>query len=202
MITEANKLKRISECKGKLKDVLTDEQIIQLCIDGSCPHYIILNPITKEESIWFIPSELNAWFDSNYILRRDGLVTTTYTFLHFNNSLCDNNGQVPDELTRINNLYKLPIENLTTPAGIYFLCKGKKIQYIGQAVNVGRRIIDHINDGIKEFDNVYFITCHTKQLSEVEKAFIRYFQPPYNKTSLIKPTDFDVNLVNSLMNTF
>jgi hypothetical protein len=197
---KANKLKKISECKGKVKDVISDNEILQLCIDGVCPHYVIINPITKEESIWFMPSELNEWFESNYILQRTGTINTTYTFLHFNNSICEEKGQVPTELTRINNLYTLPIENISTPAGVYFLCKGKKIQYIGQAVNVGRRIIDHMNEGVKEFDKVYFITCHVKQLSEVEKAFIRYFQPTYNKTSLITPNDFDINLVNSLMN--
>lgn len=36
-----SKLRKIENCKGKIKEIMTDSQIISLAIDGAIPHYII-----------------------------------------------------------------------------------------------------------------------------------------------------------------
>lgn len=195
---DANKLRKITDCKGRIKEIIGDDGVLKLARDGICPHYIITNPITKEETIWFIPSELNQWFDDNYVRYNQGYFNQIYNFIHFNKDIHSVKSDVPEELSRINNLYHLPIENISTPPGIYFLCKNNKIKYIGQSVNVGSRVITHMNEGIKDFDSVYFISCPINKLTELECALIRYFQPELNKTSKIKSSPKDKELIESL----
>lgn len=195
---DSSKLRKIQDCKGRLKEIIGDEGVLKLAKDGICPHYIITNPITKEESIWFIPSELNEWFDDNFVTCRKGHFIQNYSFYHFNKELHKVNDKVPDELIRIKDLYRLPIENVSTPPGIYFLCKEGKIKYIGQAVNVAGRIIQHLNEGVKDFDSVYFIACPINQLTQLETSLIRYFQPELNRKSKLGYCDTDEIIYESL----
>ncbi len=197
-MVDANKLKKIQDCRGRLKEIVGDEGVLQLAKDGICPHYIITNPITKEESFWFVPSEINEWFESNYIRYNEGGFTPSYTFIYFNKDLHKAADGIPEELNKVSDLYHLPIEHIITPPGVYFLCKNKKIQYIGQASNVGSRIITHISDGLKDFDSVYFIACPINRLTEIESALIRYFRPNLNKTCRVSANQKDVSLVESL----
>jgi len=39
-------------------------------------------------------------------------------------------------------------------SGIYFLCQGATVVYVGQSKNVGKRIRTHFKDPKKEFDTV------------------------------------------------
>jgi len=198
---EANKLKKIEDCKGKLKQIVGDEGVLQLAKDGSCPHYIIINPITKEESIWFIPSELNEWFDENFIHYKEGNFVQNYKFTYFDKEVHRATKKVPDELLNIKNLLELPIENISTPSGIYFLCKENKIKYIGQSNYITGRVTQHIAEGIKDFSNVFFISCPLNKLNELETLLIRHFQPELNKKSIGKfNTSCEDNKVFELLN--
>lgn len=193
-----DKLKKITDCKGKYKDIIGEDGILQLAKDGICPHYVLINPLTKEETIWFIPSELNEWYQNNYTTYREGEASMNYKFLYFNQYENKATGQIPDELVHIKNLYSLPIEYISTPPGIYFLCKGKKIQYIGQAVNVSSRIINHISEGVKDFDSVFYVICPIKQLNELESALIKFYQPELNKTFKTEPSHDDMQIIELL----
>lgn len=197
-MVDANKLRRIEDCKGRMKDIVGYDGVLQLARDGVCPHYIITNPITKEESIWFVPSEINNWFEENYVRYSKGYYTPEFTFVHFDKEANRCAGDVPLELSRIRDLYQLPIEHINTPPGVYFLCKGDKIKYIGQASNVSGRIVTHISEGMKDFDKVYYITCGLNRLNEMESALIRYLQPEYNKTKHGIANGRDKIIVSSL----
>jgi len=199
---DASKLKQIQDCKGRLKEIVGDNGVMQLAKEGILPHYVILNPITKEESIWFIPSEINNWFENNYIKYNSGHFTPKFEFIYFNRDLHKPNKEVPHELSKIKDLYKLPFENISTPPGIYFLCKENSIQYVGQASNISKRILTHISDGIKDFTDVYFITCTLNRLTELESALIRVFNPPLNQTCKIAPSKKDIEIVNLLTKEF
>jgi hypothetical protein len=177
---DASKLKSISDCKGKIKDILNDNDIIALAKNGICPHYLITNPITKEETIWFIPSELNDWFVNTFVQYRQGHFEQKHNFIYFNKYEFKIKSKIPDELLIIDNLFELPIGNIFTTSGIYFLCLDGKIKYIGQAENISARAYTHYKEGIKNFDSVFFITCPKKQLFELENSLIKYFRPEYN----------------------
>jgi len=84
----------------------------------------------------------------------------------------------PISLFFIKNLKKFTIAR--HPPCVYFLCKDKKVVYIGQTVDLYDRINSHLRDGRKEFDEVYYVSIPTSELSKVESAFIKVFKPKYN----------------------
>lgn len=194
----ASRLRRIQNCRGRLKEIVGDEGVIQLAKDGICPHYVMINPITEEETIWFNPSELNEWFETNFVKYKEATFVQKYTFLHFNKEMHTTSGEIPEELLKIKELYQLPLENIPTPPAIYFLCKEGKIKYIGQAANVSARVITHISEGLKDFDNVFFITCPINRLTELESSLIRYYRPELNKTCQKNLNEQDITIVKSL----
>lgn len=193
------KLRKIEDCKGKLKDIIGNEGILHLAKEGICPHYVIINPITKEETIWFIASELNRWLDENYIKHKDGHFTPEYHFIYLDKKLYKPKNDVPEELLKIHNLYQLPIDNIHTPPGVYFLCKDKEIRYVGKSINVAHRLMYHIAENTKEFNAVFYIPCPYSKLTEIESALIRYFRPMYN-TNIGKAREEDDYIINSVMN--
>lgn len=197
---DASKLKKAEDCRGRIKEMVGDDGLIQLAKDGIIPHYVVKNPLTGEESFWFIASEINDWFNQNYIRYVNGFFTPKFEFLIFdpNNYAIGQEDVIPPELSKVQDLYKLPMEAINTPPGIYFLCKGSAIQYIGQAANVSARVFTHMNEGLKDFDQVYFITCPINRLNKLESALIRYYQPPYNRGLSKKTKGADVSIVESL----
>jgi hypothetical protein len=177
------KLKSIQDCKGRLKEFIGDEGILSLAKEGICPHYVLKNPSTQEESIWFVPSELNEWIEKNFLLFNEGFLSQKYCFIHFDKTMHKAVGSIPRELESIEDLYELPMQAIYTPPGIYFLCRDAQIQYVGQSTNVLKRILTHISEGVKDFDSVYFITCPKSQLDNLEKELINCYKPPLNKVA-------------------
>jgi hypothetical protein len=80
---------------------------------------------------------------------------------------------VPPELRLIKDLRNVP-QMIKCP-GVYFLCKGGKLLYIGQSVQIQPRIYGHMRS--KDFDSAYFIPVEKTYLSKFEAAFIHYFKP-------------------------
>lgn len=63
--------------------------------------------------------------------------------------------------------------------GVYFLFKGDELEYIGQSINVFRRLNDHLKD--KVFDNYSFVCCDSKYDAEkLEKQLIEKYKPRLN----------------------
>ena len=80
--------------------------------------------------------------------------------------------------------------------GIYFLILKKKIVYVGQSINIYKRLDRH--KGKKEFDSVTFIDCHPDDLTRLEAAYIAKFQPPLNAMGK-KPFYFRDKRLNELV---
>lgn len=194
-----DKLKKISDCKGKLKQLVGDEGVLQLAKLKICPHYILINPITNEEHIYFDPAELNEWFVENYCKYNEGGINLNYNFHYFDKDLNTAKYDVPIELSQIKDLFELSIEQINTPPGIYFLCLDKKIQYIGKSVTISDRVISHIKENVKQFDKVFYVVCPLNELDSFETALIRYYKPPLNKTYLQNPDENDLLLVKSII---
>lgn len=185
MYMDINKLKTASELKSKLGKFLTTPQLIDLANRKIVPHYILTNPFSGEESVWFISSEVDAWI-RRYIREVNVIPQTELIFINYNTNECkiESHDIVPDELSMIKNLCKLPKVKINTPPGIYFLCNNKKIVYIGKAINVGDRIAEHVRERMKKFDSVYFVCCHIDQLTSIETACIKFFKPQYNVAAI------------------
>ena len=63
-------------------------------------------------------------------------------------------------------------------SGVYFLIKGHRVVYVGQATNVFRRVSDHA--GAKDFDGFTFISCKPESLNAIESLYIHYLKPQLN----------------------
>lgn len=192
---DATKLKKIQDCKGRYKEIIGDEDCLKLAHDGILPHYVIINPITKEQSLYFVASEINDWFNSNFIKYNEGYFPQSFHFHFFDKEQHQPTGDIPEELNKISDLYELPMSIINTPPGVYFLCADKVIVYIGQAVNISNRINAHIAQGLKSFNRVFFIPCPINRLNQLESSLIRYFKPPLNKTSIKTLTLHDENIL-------
>jgi len=89
----------------------------------------------------------------------------------------------------INNL-----SSLTDSQGIYFLYKNRELVYIGQALNIRRRIFQHVKAGEKMFNCVRIkVTNLSKNsLDMLEQMELNLFLkekgklPIYNKIMIIK----------------
>ena len=62
-------------------------------------------------------------------------------------------------------------------SGVYFLLDGDEIVYVGQAVNVYRRIPQHTE---KRFDRYAFVPCDIDALNILESLYIHCLRPRLN----------------------
>ena len=191
-----NKLRKATDLNSKLLKVISAEQIEDLAKGGLCPHYRLYNPASKEESIWFIASEMLEWFENNYIKVVKGHLNLEIKFLQF--SPVAEKTAVPSELSQIKELYELPLSALYNASGVYFLCLDGAIQYIGQSVNVSSRISQHISEKKKKFNQIFFTPCPENQLNDLEGFLVRKFNPPLTKSS---PTVRNLNIADSFFKT-
>ena len=59
--------------------------------------------------------------------------------------------------------------------GIYFLCKGQEVVYVGQSRNVLQRLYAH--DRSKDFDSVLMMPIPEELLNEIEQHWIERIKP-------------------------
>jgi hypothetical protein len=64
-------------------------------------------------------------------------------------------------------------------SGIYFLIRAGRVVYVGQSVNVFRRLSEHIKNGFK-FDAFTISLCDPKDLDRLESTYIRAIFPEDN----------------------
>jgi hypothetical protein len=200
-MVDVNKLRKANELKGKITQFLNPQQIEQLAINRAIPHYELTNPLTGKTSAWFLQDEVYEWLKT-YFVKYDFTLLPELIFVNFNESGYQiyPTDKVPPELSMVKPLYKLPMANLNTPPGVYFLCNEGKIIYIGKAVNVGSRLLEHKRNPEKVFDIVFFISCHLDQLLRIECACIKFFKPLLNITYAQTPmTQMDYDILDKIL---
>lgn len=74
--------------------------------------------------------------------------------------------------------------------GIYFLIKNNKIVYVGQSVNIFKRIADHIRSEKMDFDSYSFENYPKKNLNLIEAEYIIKFEPKLNSYMLPKNSKY------------
>lgn len=82
-----------------------------------------------------------------------------------------------------------PIEGLLskysmTMGVIYFLCKDRKVVYVGRSAKLESRIKSHRKR--KDFDAAYFMWVPLVGLDEIEEACISTLRPKLNKTLVMR----------------
>ena len=71
-------------------------------------------------------------------------------------------------------------------SGIYFLCDGNDVVYVGQSSDVIMRVIAHHREKKKVFDQVFFLPCCVKHLNREEEKYIKLLVPKYNSLRFSK----------------
>lgn len=62
--------------------------------------------------------------------------------------------------------------------GIYFLCDGDAVMYVGQSYGIGKRLRSHA--GTRYFTAVFAIACPEEHLDEAERRLIEILKPAWN----------------------
>lgn len=65
--------------------------------------------------------------------------------------------------------------------GVYFLYRGSFVVYVGQALDMRRRIGSHIYEAVKCFDSASCMVLPPSRLLSVEAHFIELFLPEFNR---------------------
>lgn len=73
------------------------------------------------------------------------------------------------------------LTGLAPIAGVYFLCRGEKIEFIGSSTDI-RRSIGHLRILPEEaWDRVYYISSPQRMSrSRLKRSLIRKYSPPLN----------------------
>jgi len=77
---------------------------------------------------------------------------------------------------------ELDIKMLEVRSGVYFLYNEDELVYIGQAQNIAARILQHICEGVKDFNRVRYDLVPIESLNVVETALIKSLKPRLNKS--------------------
>ena len=154
---------------------LSAERLENLATSGHAPHYYCdgLGPL-------FQKTELKQWISDNLVQARGGMPMPRELPV-----LCPidrtNTKQIPP--TPLLGLMGLAMLSIPPNiSGVYFLCDGDDVVYVGQSVQVVNRIATHLAEGRKKFDadRVFFMPCPPPDLNAVEGQFIRLLNPKYN----------------------
>lgn len=87
------------------------------------------------------------------------------------------------EMMEIDELLDIAQEPGST-CGVYVLLDGEEVVYVGQSGTMATRIENHIQGGLKIFDRFAIIPCSPADLTVTEAAYIRKYQPRYNRKGL------------------
>ena len=150
-------------------------QLQQWTEAGYAPHFIIGDGEPR-----FVRTELLAWIKANMVRRCGGLPVPKRLDVLVPVSQLPASVRLPIAISTIDGLCHVPITGACP--GIYFLCHGEAVVYVGQSLSVIGRIATHIKEGVKEFDldRVYFLPCPSSLLDSLERQYIDLLRPKYN----------------------
>ena len=161
-----------TEAVESLKGVVGEERLVSLADAGYAPHFRI-----DGGQPMFKISELRAWIAENLIEECAGKSLAEGVRLTYSGDSISDPFSIPEEIRCISHLRDVS-RLLDISSGVYFLCLGPKVVYVGQSVDVAARISAH--RGVKQFDRVYFLPWPADRLNELEGTLIRHLQPPLN----------------------
>jgi len=140
------------------------------------PHYTVdgHGPLFKK-------SELKAWVKDNLIQHCEGEpVHPLPVLVQVARAAID--GCIPPlAIGAVNNLCVVPMG--PTVSGVYFLCDGDEVVYVGQSNCVVFRVATHVKEAVKVFDRVFFLPAPLSSLNDIETEYIRTLKPKYNRQS-------------------
>jgi hypothetical protein len=83
---------------------------------------------------------------------------------------------VPQVIRGVFGLHQVPIDQ----PGVYFLCSGDEVVYVGYSMHPVTRVYSHISDE-KDFDRAFYAPCPKERVEEIEAAFLLLLKPKLNR---------------------
>lgn len=171
---DISRLLTADEMSRRLNGRMSAERLMELVSAKIVPHYD------------FDGTTLFAYTETLNWLRDNMLLTIVPAAVPHNIAITpvvlrDLPKESPDELRGIMcHLIPLPIQSLeyATFSGVYFLCRNRKVVYVGQSMAVSGRVGAHMKD--KLFDYAYCLRVPPSDLDYVEGEMIRALKPEYN----------------------
>jgi hypothetical protein len=77
--------------------------------------------------------------------------------------------------------------------GIYLLCKGQVVVYVGQSLRMTSRISNHRDHSPKDFDDVIKFPCRPEQLDFLERRLIDAMMPELNRDWITRAKRADLS---------
>jgi hypothetical protein len=151
---------------------ISEERLLDLADSGFAPHWRIDggDPL-------FRPSEVKAWAAANLLQRNEARPLPFDLRVVFEPPRADHNIR-PLGLSQLDGLRDItPLVELCS--GVYFLCAGPEVIYVGQSIEPAVRIASHRTNGLS-FSRIFFLPVPQWRLNAVEAAFIRLLQPLKN----------------------
>lgn len=163
-------LKSAVEVSEQLKGAITVERLLELTEAGYMPHWRIDggDPLFKA-------AEVKSWVAANLLRYDGGREFPARLQVVLAHDMIDD--PPPEAIRQIVGLRQMKAE---MEPGVYFLCKGGGVVYVGQSVAPMQRIHTHRAEGFKDYDFVFILPCPRGDLYELEQAFIRWLKPKYN----------------------
>jgi hypothetical protein len=151
---------------------LSEDRILALAEAGYWPHYRFDGGAPQ-----FKKSESRTWAAKHLMQRFEGndpqiefkvMVAATGTV----------QSMPPPSLHGLKGLTELT--NLIQPPGVYFLCSGETVVYVGQSKEPLQRIANHRIYKKGKFDRVFFVPVPEFLLNAAERGLIALLKPPLN----------------------
>jgi hypothetical protein len=156
---------------------VSPERLVELASLGMVPHWQI------EGEYLFSKQEASQWITDYLTIRVKGeLLPNGVNITPI--LVKEEDRVIPMALRTLSgHLIPIPVSSQlhAVLSGVYFLCKGDDIVYVGQSKNVAARIGGHLAH--KEFDRVFCLRVPLGDLDYVEGEFIRAIKPALNGRS-------------------
>lgn len=164
-------LKTAEEISEKVQ--VGPDRLISLAKAGYCPHYRI-----DDQEPMFQLKETKSWICKNLLSYCEGkeLPINFKVFVKKDINIID---RPPDAIRLNKDLIQVDIHYY--PPGVYFLCNGDEVVYVGQSINIFGRLVEHRQN--KNFDRIYILPIPEHELNAVEGALIRILKPKYNRSN-------------------
>lgn len=155
---------------------LSESRLSELAAAGYAPHWRVDGgpPVFRRRP-------LVRWVRDNVLDRCPGRPFPAPIVLHIDRH-CLAPAGVPLALAAVSPLFGPPATPRALGSGVYFLCDGPEVVYVGESGEVFARVPHHVTD--KSFDRWYWTPVPSSDRLAVEVGYIQALQPKYNRRGI------------------
>ena len=179
----------VSEKLSKLRIEISPERLSELAECGYMPHWLFCSG-GDEQALFRLP-DVKRWLRQNDLMEIKGApfpkILEVVKITNIGQPATSE--QVPQAIQSFG--ASLRVAPTALISGVYFLCKGGEVVYVGMSTNLYGRVNSHSRDlqqcvdpmsiAVKDFDSALFLPVPRSDLSDVEERMIRILKPRFNR---------------------